>query len=186
MSQRALLLLAAGFSAAAGQVSRLTFVNRSVYLDGSGPHFFRAVHYSPTPWINDDDMYYQTGYYWTYWPSLFERDVRLMSLLGINAVRINSAFATSGNLGKHPAFLDAAFNSGISVFLSFEMGQPGANNRLSLRGPTAMEAATSSLRQFLLSAKHPATVLVFLGDRINRDEMGYMCNVGLDDQGFAT
>ncbi|KAL3933770.1 MAG: hypothetical protein SGPRY_000134 [Prymnesium sp.] len=186
MTQRALLLLAAGFSAAAGQVSRLTFVNRSVYLDGSGPHFFRAVYYSPTPWISDEDLFYKTQYYWTYWPSLFERDVRLMSLMGANAVRIHGTFSVSNNLGQHGAFLDAAFEHGISVFLNYGMVGNGFDNRVDLNSETALTSSTLALQQYLLAAKHPAVVMVFLGDRINRDDQGYICNVGRDAFGFVT
>lgn len=159
------LLLAAAFSGVAAQGSRLTTFNRSIYLDGNGPHFFRAVYYSPTPWLDDADVYFKTEYYQEHWPSLFQRDIQLMGLMGANAIRIHGTFGISNNLGRHTVFLDEAYANGMSVFLSFGMVEAGTGNPFSLAGTAALDSAALSLRQYLLAARHPATVLVFLGDR---------------------
>lgn len=166
MRQWGVVMLAAAFPDVAAQVSRLSFNNRSIYLDDKGPHFFRAVYYSPTPWIIDDDLFAKTEYYETYWPSLFERDIRLMALMGANAVRIHGTFAVSDQLGKHTAFLDAAYNQDISVFLNYGMsGNGDGAPRVDLLGASALDNSVLNLRQYLLAANHPATVMVFLGDR---------------------
>ncbi|KAL1529855.1 hypothetical protein AB1Y20_000786 [Prymnesium parvum] len=158
------LTIAALVCGAAAQTARLAARNRSLFLDGQGPHFFRAVLYSPTAWGADDDIYFQTGYYQRQWPELFARDVQLMSLMGANAVRLHGFFGIANNLRRHTAFLDAAFNSNISVFLSYDLVGQG-EGAVSLRSPLAQDAAVRSFRTYLLAAKHRATVMVFVGDR---------------------
>lgn len=146
------------------QVFRLSCRNRSLFLDGAGPHFFRAVLYSPAPWGTDSDLYYQTEYYKSHWPALFERDLRMIALMGANAVRVHSSFGIANNLGRHTAFLDAAYINGIAVFLSYSIIGSGQGST-SLVGATDQDSALISFRTYLLAAKHAATVLVFVGDR---------------------
>ena len=88
-------------------------------LDGSGPYQLRAVLFSPTFWGFDDDLYYQTPYYGTHWPTLFERDLDVLSALGANAIRLHGYFGVTNNGGRHEAFLDACVSRNMSVLLSY-------------------------------------------------------------------
>ncbi|KAL1530138.1 hypothetical protein AB1Y20_001054 [Prymnesium parvum] len=161
---------------------RLVAQNRSLYLDGKGPHFFRAIQYSPTPWGIDSDIALKTDYYRSEWPALFERDLRLMSLMGVNAVKLTSSFGSPANSGPHTAFLDAAFRSNISVFLSYDLKSDTSR----LDTTIGLAAAVRTFKTTLLRAEHEAIIMVFLGDSINRFTAGFVCNVPRDALGFAT
>lgn len=140
---------------------RLVAQNRSLYLDGKGPHFFRAIQYSPTPWGIDSDIALKTDYYRSEWPALFERDLRLMSLMGVNAVKLTSSFGSPANSGPHTAFLDAAFRSNISVFLSYDLKSDTSR----LDTTIGLATAVRTFKTTLLRAEHEAIIMVFLGDR---------------------
>ena len=178
-----LALLAALLAGSAGQ--RLVAQNRSLLLDGVSPHFFRAVLYSPAPWGTDDDLYFKTDYYASHWPALFERDLRLMALMGANAVRLQGSFGITQYLGRHTAFLDAASASGIDVLLSYDLTGRG-DGAVSLVSTADQQAVALSFQAYILAAKHPATVMVFLGESINRFEAGFLCNAARDSFGFIT
>ncbi|KAL1523263.1 hypothetical protein AB1Y20_018213 [Prymnesium parvum] len=169
----------------AAQTARLVARNRSLHLDGNGPHFFRAVLYSPTPWGADEDLFFKTDYYNAHWPALFERDLQLMADMGANAVRLHGFFGVTNGLGRHTDFLDAAYKQNISVLLSYDLVGRGAN-AVSLFQASDREVAAQALKTYLLAAKHPAVVLVFLGDSINRLNAGFVCDIVRDQFGFLT
>lgn len=153
--------------AAPQPVARLTSFNRSLFLDSIGPKYFRAVYYSPTPWGYDAILASQQGYYTSYWPSLFERDVRMMSLMGVNAIRIPGFFSLtsySNDGRRHFTFLDTCFHKGIVVFLTYDLVGQGEYG-VPLTTTSDQEAAALAFRNFLLRARHPSTVMVFIGDR---------------------
>ncbi|KAL3904122.1 MAG: hypothetical protein SGPRY_011408 [Prymnesium sp.] len=169
-------------------VARLTSFNRSLFLDSIGPKYFRAVYYSPTPWGYDAILASQQGYYTSYWPSLFERDVRMMSLMGVNAIRIPGFFSLtsySNDGRRHFTFLDTCFHKGIVVFLTYDLVGQGEYG-VPLTTTSDQEAAALAFRNFLLRARHPSTVMVFIGDSLNRFTEGFVCNVPRDELGFPT
>ena len=183
-------MLASLLAAATAQTPRLLTQNGGVYLDGlhGAPHFFRAVQYSAAPWGSyaDNDLQFKTEYYASHWPALFDRDMEMISLMGANAVRIDGSFGTSSSYNTpHTDFLNAAHKRNISVLLSYDLVGRGAG-AVSLVTQDERDAVAASFRSFLLAAKHEATVLVFLGESINRFEAGFVCNEARDGDGFKT
>ena len=158
-----------GLPSAAAQTSqRLVALNQSLILDaGAKPTQLRAVLYSPTPWGYDDELYYKAGGYEAQWPALFSRDLDLMHSLGANAVRLHGFFGIANSGEKHTAFLDAAAERNMSVLLSYDLLGTGSRAKI-LSSPAGLTAAKADLRFFVRAAKHPATVMVFLGEALNR------------------
>eukprot|EP00966_Prymnesium_polylepis_P333386 7388854-Prymnesium_polylepis.1 len=182
-------MLASLVAAATAQTPRLLVHNGGLYLDDlqGAPHFFRAVQYSPAPWgPADNDLKFKTDYYASHWPALFDRDMEMVSLMGANAVRIDGWFGTSSSYNTpHTTFLNAAHSRNISVLLSYDLVGRGVD-AVSLVTQEERDAVAASFRSFLLAAKHEATVLVFLGDSVNRYEAGFVCNEARDSGGFKT
>ena len=153
---------------ASAQTQRLVARNESLILDaGAKPTNLRAVLYSPTPWGYDADLYYKVGYEAAQWSALFSRDLDLMLSLGANAVRLHGFFGIANNGDKHTAFLDEAAKRNMSVLLSYDLLGTGNGEKI-LSTPAGLAAAKADLRYFVRAAKHPATVMVFLGEAVNR------------------
>ena len=98
-------MLAVLLGIADAQQQRLVASNRSLYLDGSGPVLLRAVWYSPLPWGNDDDLFFRTAVYTSEYSQMFERDLRLMSAMGANAVRLHGFMGVTDRGGRHEAYV---------------------------------------------------------------------------------
>ena len=101
------------------------------------------------------------------WPALFARDLDLISSLGANAVRLHGFFSVTDGGGKHGAFLDMCLERNLSVLLSYDLLGNGERAKV-LNTVSGLAAAVDDVRYFVRAAKHPAAVMVFLGEAVNR------------------
>ena len=157
---------------------RLVSTNSTLLLDGS-PHQLHAVLYTPTPWGFDKDLFYQTPHYEADYDAIFTRDLNLMQELGANAIRIHGFLSVADGGQQHKAFLDAAATKGMSVLVSYDLIGTGRNAQTL---STDLVAAVADLKFFVRAVKHPAAVLLILGEAVNRGDKGFVC----PDNGQAT
>ena len=137
-----------------------------------------AVAYSPTPigveltaendWFTDEHA------------GIYERDLPRMAAIGINAIRIYSFHRGH----THTRFLDTCRRYNISVMGSFEL----LASHYNLATPHGVALAEANLRaqlhEFLGSendAQTSAAVVWFVGNEINLEPVGFIC-----DENYST
>eukprot|EP00475_Leptophrys_vorax_P014947 TRINITY_DN2121_c0_g1_i1.p1 TRINITY_DN2121_c0_g1~~TRINITY_DN2121_c0_g1_i1.p1 ORF type:complete len:368 (-),score=92.09 TRINITY_DN2121_c0_g1_i1:44-1147(-) len=131
---------------------------RRILIDGTQV-FIRGIDYSPTP-IGHEGSYDSHSV-----PSIFNRDLPVISAMGANAVRVYSLPYYS-NYSKYEPFLDACVDNGLYVALGFSVS---AN--MDFTDPDVVQSKVDEFSDFVNIYKdHPAIFMWLVGNELNHNK----------------
>ena len=163
--------------------SRLATRERKLMISSNGtetPLLVRGVTYSPVPiGRNQHSDALRVADFFT--PSnspVWQRDLPMMRLAGMNSVRVYELSAT----GDHMAFLDECYRLNITVFAGFHLDES-----LNLASQTAAGTAIfnpldvnladtkENLRSAVQRNRHPAVGMWLVGNEVNLEANRFVC-----------
>ncbi|KAK3271990.1 hypothetical protein CYMTET_19686 [Cymbomonas tetramitiformis] len=140
----------------------VTTDGREIFIDGE-KFFMRGMAYSPAP-IGQYPKYQQPlgDFFTPEYAEIYTRDLLLLKGMGCNSVRLYASFENEAN---HTHFLDTAYENGIYVQMSLELG---TSHESPVETEEDREVIYDRIRQLVRAYKdHPAVLLWILGNEIN-------------------